>query len=380
MKHIFSLAAVALAGAALVACSADKQAEAEGSITQKHARFLTEPYGYVAYHTTEAINVDGVLNEAAWANAPETELFHDISGEGFPTPQYKTTAKMLWDDDYLYVSAVLEEPNVWANLTQRDTVIYYDPDFEIFLDPTGDAHNYYELEFNAAGVLFDLSLEMPYRAPRRNFVQFQWDCPGLKSAVKVNGTLNNHKDTDQGWTVECAIPRKAIAQEFDNVLEAGKYLRVGFSRVEWQTELLANGRSARKKGDDGNYLPEDNWTWPSTGQIAMHMPERWSYVYLSATNAGAGTEEFQYPEYRPIEKLLWAMFYEQEKQMAEGGKYLDSEKAFGLTAEEKALLPEGSTLKVETMAKKYLITAETPAWIVTIDEDGQILRTQKETK
>lgn len=378
MKNILSLAAVALAGAVLVACSSDKAATDEGSITLKHARFLTEPYGYVAYHTTEAITIDGVMNEAAWQSAPETELFADISGDGFPEPRHKTRAKMLWDDDYLYVSAVLDEPNVWANLTQRDTVVYYDPDFEIFLDPTGDGHNYYELEWNAAGVLFDLSLEMPYRAPRRNFVQFQWDCPGLKYAVKVNGTLNNHKDTDEGWAVECAIPRKAIAQEFDNILEAGNYLRVGFSRVEWQTELLASGRSARKKGDDGNYLPEDNWTWPSTGMIAMHMPERWSYVYLSATNAGAGTEEFQYPEYRPIEKLLWAMFYEQEKQKADNGKYITKVSDFGLTADEKALLPEGSNLTMETMSGKYLITAETPAWTVTIDEDGQILRSKNE--
>ena len=378
MKNILSLAAIALAGAAITACSADKQEGNDGSITKKYERFLTEPYGYVAYHTTEAITVDGIMNEAAWQAAPETELFADISGEGFPTPRYKTRAKMLWDDDYLYVSAVMEEPNVWANLTLRDTVIYHDPDFEIFLDPTGDAHNYYELEFNAKNIVFDLCLEMPYRAPRRNFVQFQWDCPGLKSATHVRGTLNNNKDTDEGWDIEVAIPRKAIAQEFDNVLEAGKYLRVGFSRVEWQTELDPSGRSFQKKGEDGNRLPEDNWTWPSTGMIAMHMPERWSYVLLSEVNAGQGKVDFTYPDYRPIEKLLWAMFYEQEKQMQDNGKYLSKVSDFGLTKQEKALLPEGSDLKVETMAKKYLITAETPAWTVTIDEDGQILRTQKE--
>lgn len=375
MKKILSFAAIALTGVALASCS--KGDAADGSITQKHARFLTEPYGYVAYRTAQPLHMDGILNEAAWQAAPETELFADISGEGFAEPKYKTTAKILWDDDYLYVGATLEEPNVWANLTQRDTVIYYDPDFEIFIDPTGDAHNYYELEWNARGTLFDLSLEMPYRAPRRNFVQFQWDCPGLKYAVKVNGTLNNHKDTDEGWVVECAIPRKALAQEFDNIFEAGKYLRLGFSRVEWQTELLPGGRTARKKGPDGKYLPEDNWTWPSTGQIAMHMPERWSYILLSDKNAGEGKVDFQYPDYRPIERLLWAMFYEQEAVKAETGKYLDSEAAFNLTSEERDLLPSGSTLTVETMTGKYLITAETPKYVITIDEDGQILRTEK---
>lgn len=344
------------------------------SITQKYARFLTEPHGYVAYRTSDKIVVDGVMNEKSWQKVPETELFMDISGEGFPTPRYATRAKMLWDDDYLYVSAVMEEPNVWANLTLRDTVIYYDPDFEIFIDPTGDAHNYYELEFNARNVIFDLCLEMPYRAPRRNFVQFQWDCPGLKSAIKINGTLNNNKDTDKGWDIEVAIPRKAIAQEFDNVLTAGSYMRVGFSRVEWQTELDKSGRTFRKKGEDGKYLPEDNWTWPSTGMIAMHMPERWGYVYLSKMKAGKGSEQFVYPSYRPVEKLLWAMFYAQEEAMSKTGSYLDNIEDFHLTKEELGLLPKDAHLRLETISKKYLITVESPSLTMTIDEDGQILR------
>ena len=358
-------------------CLSAATASAQQSISERFARFLTEPYGYVAYRAAGEIKIDGIMDEPSWKKAPETELFMDISGEGFPKPCYATSAKMLWDDDYLYVSATLEEPNVWANLTQRDTVIYYDPDFEIFIDPTGDAHNYYELEFNAANVIFDLCLEMPYRAPRRNFVQFQWDCPGLQSAVRVNGTLNNNRDTDKGWDIEVAIPRKAIAQEFDNVLQAGSYLRVGFSRVQWQTELAKSGRTFRKKGDDGKYLPEDNWTWPSTGMIAMHMPERWGYVLLSDIRAGHGSERFVYPAYRPIEKLLWAMFYEQERQMKETGAYLDSVEAFRLTPDELKLLPKDARLKVEAMQSKYLITVESAMLKMTIDEDGQLLRTEK---
>ena len=365
--------------AAALALSAVAAADAQ-SITEKYARFLTEPHGYVAYRTVDKITVDGVMNEKSWQNAPETELFMDISGEGFPTPRYATRAKMLWDDDYLYVSAVMEEPNVWANLTLRDTVIYYDPDFEIFIDPTGDAHNYYELEFNASNVIFDLCLEMPYRAPRRNLVQFQWDCPGLKSAVKVNGTLNNNRDTDKGWDIEVAIPRKAIAQEFDNVLQAGRYLRVGFSRVEWQTELDRSGRTFRKKGADGKYLPEDNWTWPSTGMIAMHMPERWGYVYLSKLKAGKGSERFVYPDYRPVEKLLWAMFYAQEEQKGKTGEYFGRVEDFRLTPAELALLPKDAHLSVESMSQKYLITVDSKQLRMTIDEDGQILRTEKSPK
>ena len=36
-----------------------------------------------------------------------------------------TTAKMLWDDEYLYVGAVLQEEDIKARLTQRDTCLLY---------------------------------------------------------------------------------------------------------------------------------------------------------------------------------------------------------------------------------------------------------------
>lgn len=92
---------------------------------------------------------------------------------------YDTKAHLLWDDEYLYISAVLEEPNIVANLTQRDTIIYHDNDFEVFLDPTGDGQNYFEIENNARGVIFDLMLDRAYRSGG-NF-HIQWDCPGLSS-------------------------------------------------------------------------------------------------------------------------------------------------------------------------------------------------------
>ena len=348
------------------------------SITEKYERFLTDPYGYVVYRTHGDIKIDGVLDEPDWQKAQPTEQFADISGAGFATPRYKTTAKLMWDDDYLYIGAELEEPNVWADITEHDAVIYYNPDFEVFIDPDNDAQNYFEIEANALGTVFDLFVQKPYRALTRTFVTFSWDTPGLKLDTHIYGTLNNSKDTDKGWTIEMAVPRKAIAAEFDNYLKAGNYMRLGFSRVEWQTETDANGKSSRKKDADGKYLPEDNWTWPSTGQIAMHMPERWGYLYLSDKKVGEGKDEFKYPADRPIEKLLWAMFYAQETQKNETGKYFTKVKDFRLTPAEKALLPTGAVLTIEAMTNKYeIMVTKADGSSVSIDENGFICRREK---
>lgn len=345
------------------------------SLTERYQRFLTNPEGYVCLRTTDSIRIDGCLDEVSWQNAPLTTSFTDISGEGFPTPRFNTQARMLWDDNYLYIAAQLEDPHVWANLQQRDTIVYYDNDFEVFIDPTGDAHNYYEIEVNAIGTVFDLSVEKPYRSPRRGHVQFQWNCPGLKIATHIDGTVNKADDKDKGWTVEMAIPRKAIAAEFDNYLKAGNYLRIGFSRVEWQYEIDKNERYNRKKDAQGKFLPEDNWTWGATGQVAMHMPERWGYVYLSEKKAGNGNEDFHYPASYPVERLLWAMFYAQEEQFARNGRYYSNLKDFCLTEKEVRSLPENSHIKVEAISHKYEITVTLPdGKSISIDEAGQLYR------
>lgn len=360
-KYFLSVVAVMLASTAMAQ-----------SISEKYQRFLTDPEGYVVYRATGDIKVDGILDEPTWQNAPVISNFADISGEGFPAPRQKTEARILWDDEYLYVGAMLHETNVWGDIKNHDEVVYYNPDFEVFIDPDNDAQNYFEIETNALATVFDLFVQKPYRVNTRAFVTFAWDTPGLKLDTHVYGTLNDDSDTDKGWAVEMAIPRKALAAEFDNYLKAGSYWRLGFSRVEWQTEKV-DGKTCRKKGADGNYLPEDNWTWPATGMIAMHMPERWNYIYLS--DKPSGTDNFVYPEDHMVDKLLWAMYYAQEDQLHNNGSYFTKLKDFKLTKEELAWLPEGATINVEATAKKFEITVKkVDGSSVSVDENSCICR------
>lgn len=348
-------------------------AAAQQSPTERFARFLTEPQHYVCQRSVGILTIDGKLDEPAWQKATPINHFVDISGEDFPTPRYTTEAKMLWDDNYLYVAATLSDPHVWADITERDAVVYYNNDFEVFIDPDGDAQNYFEIEVNALANVFDLSITRPYRAPEGTFVQFQWNCPGLQVATRVDGTLNNASDTDKGWTVEMAIPRKALANDFGNVLEAGKTLRLGFSRVEWQYEVDANGKYSRKRNAEGKYLPEDNWTWGATGQIAMHMPERWGYVQLSPTACGTQAEAYKAPADAAERRMLWAMFYAQEESMSKNKKYISNLKDFHFTKADLATLPEGAQLQVEATTRTYEASViRKDGSRLVIDEEGYI--------
>ena len=115
-----------------------------GAVVGRGAR-TPLPRQYVAYRTIDSLVIDGKLDEPSWQRAPWSEDFVDIEG-GAMQPALTTRSKILWDNRYLFVAADLEEPHVWATLTQRDTTIYHDDDFEIYIDPDGDTHEYYELE------------------------------------------------------------------------------------------------------------------------------------------------------------------------------------------------------------------------------------------
>jgi len=186
----------------------------------------------------------------------------------------------LWDNNYVYFFAELEDDNVWANLKQRDTIIYYDNDFEIFIDPDNDAHNYYELEFNALNTVWDLFLTKPYREGK-NTVLNQWNADGIKSAVKVNGSLNNAAYPDKGWQIEIAIPIHVFKTSYYEKIELkNTFWRVNFSRVQWDYQLK-NGKYSRKKNDKGEFEKENNWVWSPQWKVDMHQPENWGYVYFA---------------------------------------------------------------------------------------------------
>jgi len=85
-------------------------------------RLLKTPLHYIASKTQTAPDIDGNLTDPAWQTAAWTEYFSDIEGDIRPKPLYQTRVKMLWDDQYLYIGAELEEPNVWAYVTGHDGI------------------------------------------------------------------------------------------------------------------------------------------------------------------------------------------------------------------------------------------------------------------
>tara|TARA_X000000950_G_scaffold163447_1_gene199800 strand:- start:3566 stop:4645 length:1080 start_codon:yes stop_codon:yes gene_type:complete len=276
------------------------------------------PKTYVVNRSENIIVIDG--NDDEWKNAIYSQDFIDI--EGFKIPSQKTNIKMLWDDNNLYVFAKLFEKHIWADIKKRDEVIYLNNDFEVFINPNDNVFNYGEIEINALGTEWDLFLDKPYRLGGK--ADSSWDIKGLKSAVSINGTLNNPEDEDKYWTVEMAIPIDQISQlkyplKFDKI-KKGIVWRINFSRVNWDFDLIDN-KYFRKK-IDGKFLPEYNWVWSNQGEINMHIPENWGYLlfndsYLNSKLSSKTDLELEHTLYAIFREIKFGD-YDYIKELKEG--------------------------------------------------------------
>lgn len=282
------------------------------------------PRSFVCRRAPAPPVIDGRLDEPSWKAAGWTEPFVDITGDRGPRPRHGTRASMLWDDQYFYVAADLEEPHLWGTLTARDSVIFQDNDFEVFVDPDGDTHNYFEIEINALATVWDLLLVQPYRdgGPAIH----AWDIAGLKSAVNLRGTINRPDDRDDGWSVEMAIPWSILAEGAPGRRRphGGERWRVNFSRVQWQLDAVGSAYAKRRDGPAGKPLPEDNWVWSPQGAVNMHMPERWGVVQFVEASSGAAAVAFEPDANDRVKWALRRLYYRQRRQLSSAGRYASS--------------------------------------------------------
>ena len=236
-----------------------------------------EPPTYACGRADGTITVDGALDDAAWKSAPWTEDFIDIVGaQGKEPPALRTRAKLLWDDENLYVAAELTDPRVAATIRQRDEQLYREQAFEVFIDPGGDGKDYLELQINPLNTVCDLSLDKPYGD--KGTANIAFNIAGLRSAVRVKGTVNEPSNVDEGWTVELAIPWAAVkALSADTVAPPGRGER-------WRVNLARMRAPEPVQGVKGT-IRRDMSVWAAQGAVNMHLPERWGWVEFATASA-----------------------------------------------------------------------------------------------
>ncbi|MBM3497982.1 MAG: hypothetical protein FJX74_04850 [Armatimonadetes bacterium] len=163
------------------------------------------------YRAASPVTVDGKLDEPAWNSvAPLGAFSCFLTKRG--TPAYGTEAKVVWDDQNLYVSFQAEDPDIWSTIAERDGNLWEGEVCEVYVDPDGDGRDYAELEVNPLNAVIDLKIGWEENGAVTDVPTFvKWDAEGWRTAVSVDGTTTDRADKDKGWTVEMAVPLADLA-------------------------------------------------------------------------------------------------------------------------------------------------------------------------
>ena len=219
-----------------------------------------------------SIVVDGIGDEFAWQLAPEVGEFTRFQKKDDLVVQHRTTAKMLWDEDNLYVLVTVYDPDIWSTMTERDKdCLCQEETIEIFIDPDGNELDYTEIHINCLNTINDLwipSKGFKYRdgSPVDWPDLFSWTLEGMQHGVMNYGTVNDKTDVDQGSVFEFAMPWKGfgkIAGSANIPPKPGDIWRININRYERPRE-----------GDDKIELSG----WSPLNLQSYHVPERFGYV------------------------------------------------------------------------------------------------------
>jgi hypothetical protein len=206
-----------------------------------------------------------------------------------------------------------------------------------------------------------------------------WDIPGMKTAVYVDGTINDPRDTDRGWSVEFAIPWSVLTEYAHKPCppENGDMWRVNFSRVEVVHEIVTadytpqdrtNNAYRRKEG-----IPEDNWVWSPQGVINMHCPEKWGYVRFSASTGDH--EKFHPDPTAPARTVLLDIYYAQRDFHTEHNSWASSLTDLGLDYRGGSFLTRAPVLEMTPEGYRAAIsysTTDGKSGTLTISQDSRI--------
>jgi len=197
---------------------------------------------YEVLRTSQPIQIDGILNDAAWVAAPMLGPFLN-NRDGSPSP-LKTEARVLYDDQFLYFASRFEDENIWATMKNRDEHLWTEEVFEVFLRPDLQYKSYIELEVNPLNALIDI-----YLLDVRNPLHYEgWNSEKIAWAVQVDGTVDG-KGGDRGWSCELALPMEDIVPAPNIPPKPGDRWMLNLYRVESKPQKAALAWSPTYRND-----------------------------------------------------------------------------------------------------------------------------------
>ena len=222
------------------------------------AAISSEPRRVVIPKLAGTLTIDGRLSEPAWRRAAVLKPFFPNRGEGRDSEG--TEVRLWYDDAALHIGWVCEDRDIQATFTQRDSRFWDEEVAEFFLTPD-KLERYFELQWNPLGGVFDAIIYNqlgPDGFSQKFTGDWSYTAKGMRSAVRVDGTVGNSADTDRRWVVEAVVPFSDLGVPAP---KPGDVWRGNFYR-------FSRGRNN----------PELQLSWSPTRRPGFHEPSRFGYL------------------------------------------------------------------------------------------------------
>ncbi|PYI85457.1 MAG: hypothetical protein DME26_11030 [Verrucomicrobia bacterium] len=204
------------------------------------------------------VKIDGDLRELVWKKAAVLTPFYKNDGSG--RERERTEVRLWYDDTALYLAWLCKDSDIQATSTARDSKFWEEEVVEFFVTPK-ELTRYFELQWNPLGGVFDAIIEndLDPRGVMRNFKgDWSFTAKGMKSAVKLKGTVGKSDDKDEFWQVEVVLPFSDLGQ---STPKSGDVWRANFYRFN---------RTKRQ--------PVEQLSWSPTLYPSFHQPSRFGYL------------------------------------------------------------------------------------------------------
>ncbi len=200
--------------------------------------------------------LDGSLGDPVWSFANTTRVFVETRRGGVAPVQ--ASAKLLWDERYLYVGVDVNDSLLRASHTERDDHLWEQDCVELMIDPDGDAKNYFEIQVSPRGMVFDTRYDS--RRVPQPFGHTDWDSK-IRVGVLPRGKIDD-READAGYAVEIAIPWQAFSLDG----RPGSPPAIG---DEWRANLYVMDLTADR---------QQAAAWSSLGIGDFHVPRRFGIL------------------------------------------------------------------------------------------------------
>ena len=218
----------------------------------------------VCPYIAREIELNGRLEDPLWQRAAAIELVDAVSGR---PGRFSTSVRLAWSSTCLYAAFICEDDYVWGDIAEHDGPIYDQECVEIFINPSGCPHTYFEINLSPKNVVFDACILNDRTAanPDGPFTGLHcWEAAGLRTAVSIQGEVDA-PGAARGWIAEYALPFRALYGASHQPPLPGDLWRVNFYRID-----------SPRRGE------QELYAWNPVLRPTFHLPWRFGSLRFGA--------------------------------------------------------------------------------------------------